>query len=207
MIKKILKRALKWGMSNLPTVIIFLIIIGFLKSCEYGNRLNLLSNLFNRSASRHRTVYIDTPRSIDKTMHEDKLPFKYRLKYREARVDTVYEDIYEPWLEDIWTAHTIIKKGNRMEIKMKKGEQVLTHIMSGVPCDFELYGTNDGMRVVYPRFTMNWLKWDGLRVGVRYGLAREVMPYVSAGFHVKRLEFKAELNKEDLRADINLRIF
>jgi len=130
----------------------------------------------------------------------------WKIGHGTAKPDTEYIAQAPAWTDSVWTILRTEKKGKQLETWVKKDSLVKHSTRENVPPNFTLFGTKDGYEIEYNRF-QGLLSWTGIKIGCRYGLTQEVLPYISTGIEIKRIELKTELNKEDLQADISLRLF
>jgi len=158
----------------------------------------------NKKPGQSETVYItDTLHIIQ---YEPVTRIIERIRWKEAKPCTVQVIKYEQWMDSIWTALSLLKENDRVEVHIKKDKQVLSQVFNNVNDNFLWYGTGTSSMIRSHRFS-NPIHWTGIRIGCRYGFIQDILPYVSTGIDIKRITLKAELNKEDLQADISFHIF
>jgi len=158
----------------------------------------------NKGTSTTETVYNTDTLTI--IQYEPVTRIIEKIRWKEAKPCTVQVVKYEEWMDSIWTALSLLKENDRVEVHIKKDKQVLSQVFNNVNDNFLWYGTGTSSMIRSHRFS-NPFHWTGVTIGVRYGLAQEVLPYISTGIEIKRIELKTELNKEDLQADISFKIF
>jgi len=158
----------------------------------------------NKGTSTTETVYNTDTLTI--IQYEPVTRIIEKIRWKEAKPCTVQVVKYEEWMDSIWTAMSLLKENDRVEVHIKKDKQALSQVFNNVDNNFLWYGTPQGGMIRSHRFS-NPIHWTGIRIGCRYGFIQDILPYVSTGIDIKRITLKAELNKEDLQADISLRLF
>ena len=155
-----------------------------------------------RSEKTAETVFITDTLDYEYPDYVEKPSFTFRFTHTDIPLRSKQPVSYEPWMDSVHSALSIIVKKGTMDIIGKKGETAHNFILDDVPSDYELYGTEFGFKIIKYRFK-NPFGWNGLLIGIEfYDLYREINPYIETGIKIKNIDITIGIDKNSLKEKI-----
>lgn len=196
MIKKIIK--------NLTLIIFIIVAVRVAQWIGQSQGANLLSPFLKFKTPK--TIVIKEPLFVPKPMGKPSIIWRFTHTRPQPRERGT--GIYEPWMDNIYSAINFSMENKTLTVWYNKGKDVQWTTIPIMPTKkYTWEGTDDGYNFYQDRFGWDWLGWNKLTLGTKVYYDRDVNPYVQTGIKIKRLNISIGIDKHSIYGDINWRVW
>ena len=148
------------------------------------------------------TVFITDTLDYEYPDYVEKPGLIFRFTHKSIPPRSIQPVAYKLWMDSIFSAIVLIKRGKEVEMILKRGTVVDRYFVDDVPDDFEFYGTSIGYNIIKHRFK-NPFGWNGILIGSEfYDLYNDINPYVETGIRIKCININIGIDKYSIREKI-----